>query len=537
MKTKIKLPAILLGLLLLLTGITQNVMAQNDDVSLQSFYDELSPYGQWIKDPQYGYVWRPDVDQEEFRPYYTNGRWAMTEYGNTWVSNYDWGWAPFHYGRWVYNRYNDWVWIPDTVWGPAWVSWRSGGGYYGWAPLGPTISIGINIGHGGYRIPDMCWNFIPYNNIYYNSYPRYYGNRNRVYIQNTVIINNTYVRNNRTYYTGPRADDIRRATNQNVTVYNVNRSSRAGASRIENNTVNIYNPRPGRGSSNVNAAPRDVIQGNINRGAVGRDNNMTASRGERGNTYQGGDRNGTMNTNPSREGNGNSSPSRGMENRGGDRNGTMNTNPSREGNSNSSPSRGMENRGGDRNGTMNTNPSREGNSANSSPSRGMENRGGDRSGTMNTNPSREGNGVSSTPSRGMDNRNVDANNRSQSQRVERGAEQRVERRDVPQQTMPQQRMERSQSQQERGERVQQAPQQQMPQQRMESKPQPQPQQQQAPQQRAERVERSQPQQAQPQRVERTQSAPQQRSSGGGSGESRGRGGNESSSNGRVRGGE
>lgn len=323
MKTKIKLPAILLGLLLLLTGTTQNVMAQNEDVSLQSFYDELSPYGQWIKDPQYGYVWRPDVDQEEFRPYYTNGRWAMTEYGNTWVSNYDWGWAPFHYGRWVYNRYNNWVWIPDTVWGPAWVSWRSGGGYYGWAPLGPSISIGINIGRGGYRIPDMCWNFVPYNNIYYSNYPRYYGSRNRVYIQNTVIINNTYVRNNRTYYTGPRADDIRRHTNQNVTVYNVNRSVRSGPSRIENNTVNIYNPRPARGSSNANAAPRDAVQGSINRGLVttgSRDQNVNANRSERGNTtpYQSGDRttrNGNMSTSPSRDREvlGNVQPSRGID--------------------------------------------------------------------------------------------------------------------------------------------------------------------------------------------------------------------------------
>ncbi|RZL47745.1 MAG: hypothetical protein EOP00_11025, partial [Pedobacter sp.] len=199
MKNMIKLSAMLAAFMLLFVGTTQTAKAQQEDVSLQSFYDELSPYGTWIQDPQYGYVWRPDVDQEEFRPYYTNGRWAMTEYGNTWVSNYDWGWAPFHYGRWVYNRYNNWVWMPDTVWGPAWVSWRSGGGNYGWAPLGPSISIGINIGRGGYRVPDMCWNFIPYGNIYSYSYPRYNYGRNRVYIQNTVIINNTYVRNNRTY--------------------------------------------------------------------------------------------------------------------------------------------------------------------------------------------------------------------------------------------------------------------------------------------------------------------------------------------------
>ena len=93
MKTLIKFPAMMLGLLLGIAGTTESAKAQYDDVSLQTFYDELSPYGTWINDPEYGYVWRPDVDQEEFRPYYSNGRWAMTEYGNTWVSNYDWGWT------------------------------------------------------------------------------------------------------------------------------------------------------------------------------------------------------------------------------------------------------------------------------------------------------------------------------------------------------------------------------------------------------------------------------------------------------------
>lgn len=325
MKIMIKL-SVIMGLVFLLTGTTQKVMAQNEDVSLQSFYDELSPYGTWIQDPQYGYVWRPDVDQDEFRPYYSNGRWAMTEYGNTWVSNYDWGWAPFHYGRWVYNRYNQWLWIPDTIWGPAWVSWRSGGGYYGWAPLGPSISIGINIGHGGYRVPDFCWNFIPYSNIYYNSYPRYYASRNRVYIQNTVIINNTYVRGSRTYYTGPRAEDIRRTTNQNVTVYNINRSSRPGASRVDNNTVNIYNPRPSRGEvNNANAAPRNVVQGNVNRGVVGRDNNGVVStrpgRGDNNNTF-GDNRNGNISSRPGRGENGNVTTD-------GRNNGATSTRPSR----------------------------------------------------------------------------------------------------------------------------------------------------------------------------------------------------------------
>jgi hypothetical protein len=256
MKDMIKLPAIVLGLLLLLSGTAQKVMAQGEDVSLQSFYDELSPYGTWIQDPQYGYVWRPDVEQSDFRPYYTNGRWAMTEYGNTWVSNYDWGWGPFHYGRWVYNRYNQWVWIPDTTWGPAWVSWRTGGGYYGWAPMGPGMNINVN-----FSIPDLWWVFIPQRNIYYDNFPRYYSRRNMTIIHNTTIINNTYVNNRRTYYTGPRADDIRRVTGRDVSVYNVNNSSRPTRSSISGNNVDIYRPRPSRGSSNTAAAPRNVIKG------------------------------------------------------------------------------------------------------------------------------------------------------------------------------------------------------------------------------------------------------------------------------------
>jgi hypothetical protein len=254
MKNMIKLPAIMLGLMLLLTGISQKVLAQDDgDISLQTFYDELSPYGTWIQDPQYGYVWRPDVDQDDFRPYYSNGHWVMTEYGNTWVSDYDWGWAPFHYGRWVTDRYNQWLWIPDTTWGPAWVNWRSGGGNYGWAPLGPSINV-------GFSIPSFWWVFVPQTNIYINRFPRYRSYRNHRYLSNTVIINNVYVHNRNTYYTGPRRDEIRRVTNRDVRVYNINRTDRPGRSRISNNTVNIYNPRPVRGSDNRNAAPRSAVQ-------------------------------------------------------------------------------------------------------------------------------------------------------------------------------------------------------------------------------------------------------------------------------------
>src|SRR5689334_4011234 len=54
------------------------------------FYDQLGPYGQWTDDPVYGYVFVPQA--VNFIPY-TNGYWAFTDYGLTWISNDPFGWA------------------------------------------------------------------------------------------------------------------------------------------------------------------------------------------------------------------------------------------------------------------------------------------------------------------------------------------------------------------------------------------------------------------------------------------------------------
>lgn len=231
-------------LLALLPSMTSMAQREYDEeVTLQTFYDELEPYGQWVDDPEYGYVWVPDVDDPEFRPYATNGHWAMTEYGNTWVSDYEWGWAPFHYGRWAFTDYYGWIWIPDTEWGPAWVSWRSNDEYYGWAPLGPEVTVDAAIGND-YYCPDPWWTFVPrtyiYHDHWYDYYVPYYRNRN--YISATIIIGNTYRYNNRRYICGPDIYDLRRGGIQ-VNIFNISNINRPGRTYIRNNYVNIYRPR------------------------------------------------------------------------------------------------------------------------------------------------------------------------------------------------------------------------------------------------------------------------------------------------------
>ena len=216
----------ILGLsILLLTGVTvrNEVKAQPGvSISFQTFYNELSPYGRWVNSPQYGSIWTPYTDPG-FQPYSTNGYWEVTEYGNTWVSDYDWGWAPFHYGRWSFDDYNGWFWIPGYEWGPAWVNWRSGGDYYGWAPLGPGMNVNISI-----NIPSFWWVFVPQRYIASRSWYNYCAPRNRVtHIYNrTTIINNYYRNDNRTYAYGPRRDEIERVTRRSVPVRQIDVNQR-----------------------------------------------------------------------------------------------------------------------------------------------------------------------------------------------------------------------------------------------------------------------------------------------------------------------
>jgi len=100
------------------------------------FYEPLLPYGEWILNPRYGWVWAPYDVPIGWQPY-SYGHWVLTDYGWTWVSDYPWGWACFHYGRWFHDDDYGWLWIPGNVWAPSWVVWRTDGEYIGWAPMPP----------------------------------------------------------------------------------------------------------------------------------------------------------------------------------------------------------------------------------------------------------------------------------------------------------------------------------------------------------------------------------------------------------------
>jgi hypothetical protein len=190
-------------------------------ITLQTFYDQLAPYGQWVNYGNYGYVFIPSV-APGFSPYCTGGHWVYNDtYGWTWASDYAWGWAAFHYGRWNYDASYGWFWIPDLNWGPAWVAWRNCEGYYGWAPMpwGVDINVGFSTGYG---IAPEHWCFIPQEHMCEVNLGGFYIDRshNRAFIEHSAIINRMdYDRDHHFgYFKGPDRVEVERYVNHPVTV-------------------------------------------------------------------------------------------------------------------------------------------------------------------------------------------------------------------------------------------------------------------------------------------------------------------------------
>lgn len=158
------------------------------------FQSALEPYGEWLRHPRWGMVWVPADRPPGWRPY-TEGHWVYTdEWGWYWISDdeeADWGWVAYHYGRWVLDSRMGWVWVPGDEWAPAWVDWRRGGDYVGWAPAPPDDVI--------YEYDDTptWWIFV---SPRYLTAPRLRTyivppRRTTVIIRQTVIVNRTVMLN------------------------------------------------------------------------------------------------------------------------------------------------------------------------------------------------------------------------------------------------------------------------------------------------------------------------------------------------------
>jgi hypothetical protein len=214
------------------------------NISFQVFYDDLSPYGSWVNNSDYGYVWVPRVSRG-FYPYGTNGHWVYTEDGWTWFSNYNWGWAPFHYGRWFYDPYYGWVWVPDNQWGPGWVTWRRSEGYYGWAPIAPGISTDVAYSNN-YNLPYDRWRFVRDRDFGRSNISNYYVSPTNytTIINRSTVINNIQVdrSHNSRFNAGPVKSEVEQRAGRKFTPMAIRESSRP-EQRVSGNQLQIFRPQ------------------------------------------------------------------------------------------------------------------------------------------------------------------------------------------------------------------------------------------------------------------------------------------------------
>jgi hypothetical protein len=208
------------------------------------FYDYLAPYGTWIRYPDYGYVWIPRNMGYRWRPY-THGHWIWSNFGWTWISDFDWGWAVFHYGRWGFDDRVGWFWVPGTTWGPAWVVWRSSDLYFGWAPLPPGVEWRPRYGFGGpFDVPDDYWIFVEGRYFLRDGLHGYAlpPERNRTIVRMSELHQNIRFRNDDVVNEGIDREVVRRVTRETLGNYELRNADRPGRDRVGLRDATLYRP-------------------------------------------------------------------------------------------------------------------------------------------------------------------------------------------------------------------------------------------------------------------------------------------------------
>jgi hypothetical protein len=232
---KILKPFLLIFAALLAFGTmaTPHARAQ---VTVSFFYNTLGPYGEWVQDPDYGYVWHPTNVDENWAPY-TDGYWAYTDGGWTWVSYEDYGGVVYHYGRWAQIPGFGWVWVPGETWAPAWVSWRVSDDYVGWAPLPPEARWRAGFGFGPwvgarYDIGPGFYSFVGVGDFGAPALGAVILSRDRnvAIFNNTTNITNITTNNSGVYTGGPSYAKFAALSHRPIPTLKLVRQSGAGAS-------------------------------------------------------------------------------------------------------------------------------------------------------------------------------------------------------------------------------------------------------------------------------------------------------------------
>ena len=222
-----------------------------EEAGIGMFYSSLGSQGEWISMDGGTYAWRPAGVESGWRPY-SDGHWVWTDDGWYWASDEPWAWATYHYGRWYCDDYYGWVWVPGYEWAPAWVEWRYGGDYVGWAPLSPYAVFSANWGvhyRRYWATPYNYWSFVDCRYMGDRDLHRYvYGTgENTRFIGRTRTAGSVRYDNGRIITRGPERDYVEQRGNVRVPRGNlVDVRGREQAGMVRENggeRIGVYRPR------------------------------------------------------------------------------------------------------------------------------------------------------------------------------------------------------------------------------------------------------------------------------------------------------
>ncbi len=224
-------------------------------VSFGVSYSNLDPYGHWFVSAEYGQVWQPYESYRGWNPYY-DGQWVYTDLGWTWVSDYPWGAIPYHYGTWYPDPVFGWVWVPGEVWAPAWVVFRTGPDYIGWAPVSPGFSIGASFAHAAPAGPFL---FVPAGHFCDVAVGRHAVSegRSRALVHETRVVDNLAIRDNLVVNRGPDPAAIERAGGRPIRSVPIEAVPRAAPGGIHDRSRIAVAPSHGQGAVAVSRPVRD----------------------------------------------------------------------------------------------------------------------------------------------------------------------------------------------------------------------------------------------------------------------------------------
>ena len=233
------------------------------------FYEELSPYGDWVYTRDFGWAWFPRNVHAYWRPY-NDGRWVMTEYGWTWVSYEPFGWATYHYGRWAGIRASAGSGFPARSGVPRGCPGRAAEATSAGRRCRPQVGfqVGVGIQLGGFNLsvgirPDY-YNFVPERSFLEPRLSGYWcpTARNVTIIHNTTNVTNyTYI-DNRVINRGIDVARIEQATGHRVQSSASPTRKEKAAHRGGEGEVRIYRPQKQK-LDTVQAAPRPNCRASV----------------------------------------------------------------------------------------------------------------------------------------------------------------------------------------------------------------------------------------------------------------------------------